>query len=200
LGKYAAELVTGHEESEGPCGPKTPFGRLADLDAQILRIGTGALTIHHHVQELVDYPNLFAPGTCSLKCLDYSGNPIMVSSRVHRKNIPSILFLAEDTGSQKFSIHPSNFPLLYSGDREDKLAKDPQRQVVLGKLLAVRDCFEASGWLTKGVINGCKCELFRVSNYLDFAVREGKQLLQKYSYKYNLSDLEQLWEEGGYPS
>jgi len=199
LGKYARDLVEGHEKTEGPCGANSPFGRLADLNAKILRIGTGSLSLYHHVQELVDFPNLFLPEKTVLPCKDYSENVVHVCTGVYRKVIPNILFLGEDTTTQKMNVHPSNFPLLYSGHREKFLRNSPKRQDVLTRLLKIRDNFEANGWLQKSKINGCKCELFQVKEYLDYAVSEEKKLIEAFKNKYDLSTLERLFMNGGYP-
>lgn len=199
LGARAEELVQGHEESSGPCGAESPFGRLSAMDARILRIGTGALTLYHHVQELVDYPNLFLPQTVDLPCRDYSGNVLQVRTRVYRKHIPGILFLGNNSADQLLNVHPRNFPLLYSGYQEASLRKDPKRQEVLVRLLEIRDLFLSNGWLHIGEFNECKCEVFRVKEYVDYAVANERELLATFKGKYESADLRTLRKEGGYP-
>lgn len=199
LGARAEELIEGHEHCLGPCGADSPFGRLAEMDAKILRIGTGALTLYHHVQELVDYPNLFLPQTVDLPCLDYSGNELRVRTRVYRKHVPGVLFLGDDEGDQLLNVHPRNFPLLYSGNQETFLRRDPRRQQALAKLLEIRDFFVGEGWLRIGELNTCKCEVFGVREFVDYAVVKARELLSTFGEKYEMDSLRKLREDGGYP-
>lgn len=126
-------------------GPDDPVGRLAGLNAVVLRVGTGSTTLYHHVQELADAPNLFLPEPATLRCVDAAGNAVAVETRVYRKGLPNILVLGEDAGDQRLSAHPSNFPLLHPGGREDAMRRDASRRVVLARLLDIRREFEAKG-------------------------------------------------------
>ena len=199
LGKYAKELVEGHQLSETPCGANSPFARLGSMNAVLLRIGTGSLPLRHHTQELVGFPNQFISEKATIPCKNRSGKEILVHTRVYRKQIPNILFLGDDTPSQLFSIHPKDFPLLFSGDREDVLRKDPKRQQVLNDLRSIRTMFIENGSLRMGEINGCRCELFDVKDFIVYAVREQKRLISKYRNKYSLNNLRLLLESGNYP-
>ena len=198
LGERAEELIEGHEHTRSPCGPNSPFGRLADHDALVLRLGTGALTLHHHVQELVDFPNLFLPGYSSLECIDWSGRRVAVRTRVYRERIPQILYLG-DNEDDKYTVHPSNYPLLYRGSREAKYREDPHRLPVLKQLLEIRSQFESRGALRSAAIRKCQIEVFSVRDYLDYALREIPPLLSRHRDRYDLSSLTALLKDGGYP-
>jgi aminoglycoside N3'-acetyltransferase len=199
LGGQADELTRGHHEARTPCGPDSPLGRFAAGDGVVLRLGTGALTLYHHIQELVDFPNLFIDGDAVLRCRNAFGEEFRVRTRVYRRRIPQILHLGVDTPTGSWSVHPSDFPLLYRGDREEHYRRDPRRQVLLRRLLAIRGDFEARGLLKSHVLHSTPLESFRAKNYRDYAVREIRSLLREHSSSYDLRKLEQLLAAGAYP-
>lgn len=55
IGAKAKELTEGHEYSETPIGPKSPWGKIADNGGYVLMIGcgTGPLTMSHGAEEVV---------------------------------------------------------------------------------------------------------------------------------------------------
>ena len=55
IGPRAEELVADHEYSESPCGPLSPWGKIADEDGYVLMIGCGTppLTMSHGAEEVV---------------------------------------------------------------------------------------------------------------------------------------------------
>jgi aminoglycoside N3'-acetyltransferase len=199
LGRQADELTRDHHKAGTPCGPDSPLGRFAAGDGIVLRLGTGALTLYHHIQEAVDFPHLFIDGDTEFRCRTALGEEIGVRTRVYRKRIPQILHLDVDTRTESWSVHPSDFPLLYRGDREEHYRKDPRRQALLHRLLGIRGDFEAKGLLKSHVLHSTPLEAFRAKNYRDYAVREIRSLLQEHSGLYDLRTLEQLLAAGGYP-
>jgi len=68
-GRLAAELTSGHHLSDDPCGARTPWMRLVDVDAKILFLGATvrANTMLHGVQSVLGrewhelYPEIQAP-------------------------------------------------------------------------------------------------------------------------------------------
>lgn len=199
LGACAPEFVSGHESCITPCGAQSPFGKLSALGAYVLRVGTGSLTLHHHVQELADYPNLFLDGLSNLTCVDDTGRQLCVGTRVYRPHIPDILFLGESPIGQADTVHPSNFPLLFGGDREEHLRADPRQQEVLRRLIEIRQSFEAKGWLTRAWIRECACELLDVHEYVTFAVAAEREVIAGFAHKYDLARLERLFDDGEFP-
>ncbi len=55
IGPRAEELIAEHEYSETPCGPSSPWGKIADWDGYVLMIGCGTspLTMSHGAEEVV---------------------------------------------------------------------------------------------------------------------------------------------------
>lgn len=199
IGRHARELTEGHERSSTPCGPDSPFGRLVALGGTVLRIGTGAMTLYHHVQELVDFPHLFLPETVRLRCIDEHARTTSVSTRVYRQRVPHILFLGDDSEGQLWAVHPSNFPLLHPGRREAMLCSDHRYQAVLSLLLDIRKDFESRGWSMQGMVNGCFIDMCSARHYVEYAVAEERKLLDRYRRKYKLPDLLNRLHDGLYP-
>ena len=55
IGPGAEELIEGHERSETPCGPDSPWRKIADRNGYVLMIGCGTspLTMSHGAEEVV---------------------------------------------------------------------------------------------------------------------------------------------------
>jgi aminoglycoside 3-N-acetyltransferase len=64
IGASARALTRGHELSITPCGPDSPYGRLAKAGGYILLVGVthGVNTTFHHVEEIVGVPYHMQPG------------------------------------------------------------------------------------------------------------------------------------------
>ena len=172
---------------------------MVELDALAVRLGTGALTHVHHVQEVVNFPNLFLPDPVHLTCNLPENKKIVVKTKVYRKMIPLIFFLGEDRDSQILTIHLMDFPLLYSGDREVIYRRDPFRQEALEQLLAIRTEFLDSGSLRMGDFGRCCCEVLSLKAYVDYAVREEKRLITQFEHLYDLTRLQTILDEGRCP-
>jgi aminoglycoside N3'-acetyltransferase len=197
LGRLAAEITAGHEKTLTPQGEDSPFGALARADAFILRIGAAYYPLFHHLQEKLDYPNQFLPEPVTLRCVDYRGRKLEVTTRVHRPSlIPFIFRLEAGEGAEPVLINFSDFPVLFGGRRERRLKTDPLRREGWKLLAAFRRSFTERYGLASGLINGCFCDLFSAAASLDFAVGEGGRLLDRYRDFYQLSRLEKILAEG----
>jgi aminoglycoside N3'-acetyltransferase len=199
LGNHAAAFLEGHEESETPCGPDTPWGRMAEMQVIGLRIGTGAFTYCHHIQETAEMPNLFLPELAEIPCRGYHGKSVTVRTRVYRELIPRVVFFGENVGDQLYNVHFRDFPLLYSGNRETLYRRDPRRVLALEKLIEHRSVFVKRGLLKIGTIKGCICETFPIKEYKEYAVREEKRLFAAHPHLYELPRMQRMLDEGFYP-
>jgi len=75
-GRFAEAVCARHEQSVGPCGPTSPYGRLVALDAWILLVGVGnnRNTTLHVAEELAGLPGLYTPPVM-LPLIDAGGTP-----------------------------------------------------------------------------------------------------------------------------
>ena len=89
LGVGAEELLRDHEKSATPFGFSTPYGRLAAReDAYVLMLNTHVHSLLHHIQERVDFPNLFLADERDVVFVDYRGTRNVMRTQVMRPRIP----------------------------------------------------------------------------------------------------------------
>lgn len=85
IGARAQELLAGHEYSITPCGPDSPYGRLAAGGGYILLLGVthSANTTLHHVEELVGARYHMQPGLVAARVI-VDGQPQTIHLMLHR--------------------------------------------------------------------------------------------------------------------
>lgn len=85
LGKDAVEFVKDNELWDTPCARKSPWGKLLDLDAQIMLLGVDLRrnTFIHGVEEWVDIPGRLTDEPEMLTVVTPDGREISVPSRRH---------------------------------------------------------------------------------------------------------------------
>jgi len=89
LGPRAHELTAGHEHSLTPCGPDSPYGRLARLGGYILLLGVGheVNTTFHLVEEIVGVPYHMQPGLVAAQVIE-QGRARTIHLMIHRYGSP----------------------------------------------------------------------------------------------------------------
>lgn len=87
FGEAAGHLTDGHHRDRTPCGPGSPWGRLAETDAIVLMLGTGmeTCTILHHVEEAFAPERYLRDQEETYQCIDRHHNQHMVVTRRHKK-------------------------------------------------------------------------------------------------------------------
>lgn len=87
FGPRAAYLVRNHEHSHSPCGPESPFRKLAELDGRILHLGSpfGNTTSVHVVEDMVaSFPRqVYLADPVPMRYLDADGIEHLASVKVH---------------------------------------------------------------------------------------------------------------------
>jgi aminoglycoside 3-N-acetyltransferase len=68
-GPRAEELCRGHELCETPCGPGTPYLRIAEGDSSVLMFGAtmDKYTLYHTAEDAADVPYLYLPEQVTLR-------------------------------------------------------------------------------------------------------------------------------------
>ena len=86
-GPEAEELCRGHELCQTPCGPGTPYERLAQGDAAVLMFGVtmNTYTLFHTAEDAAGCPYLYEPAPYDLVALDREGHPHDV--RMYRQDM-----------------------------------------------------------------------------------------------------------------
>ncbi|MCK7578203.1 MAG: AAC(3) family N-acetyltransferase [Chromatiales bacterium] len=123
-GDRADHFLSDHYLSPTPFGRATPYGRLAGADdAYILMLGVPILSLLHHLQERVDFPNLFLPETHNVRFVDEQGRTHQMQSRFILPRIPYYVAVPgkhEDSPDWAL-LH--DFALVFPHDRERQLLK-----------------------------------------------------------------------------
>jgi len=89
MGPLAEQLCRGHEMSETPCGNRTPYETLIELDAAVLMFGTtmNTHTLFHTAEHFAKCPYLYKPEPLELKVLDDLGNERAVLTWKHDMSV-----------------------------------------------------------------------------------------------------------------
>ena len=89
IGARARELTEGHEYSLTPCGPESPYGRLADAGGYVLLLGVthGSNTTLHLVEELAGVPYHMQPGLVAARVIE-NGVARTIHMMIHRYGAP----------------------------------------------------------------------------------------------------------------
>lgn len=107
-----------HELSLTPYGLQTPYGRLASRDdTYVLMLSTHIHSLLHHLQERVDFPNLFLPGTRQVRIIDENGRDRELTTKIMRPRIPYFIAIpsVEEERPDWAILH--DFALMFPSDR-----------------------------------------------------------------------------------
>jgi aminoglycoside 3-N-acetyltransferase len=91
VGARACELTVGHEHSLTPCGPNSPYGRIARANGRILLLGVDheVNTTFHLVEETVGVPYHMQPGLVAAKVIE-RGEARTIHLMIHRYGSPRV--------------------------------------------------------------------------------------------------------------
>jgi aminoglycoside N3'-acetyltransferase len=188
-GKNADALLAGHELSATPYGDETPYGRLARMDdAYNLMIDTPVLSLLHHLQERVDFPNYALDGLREARIVDWNGTQRSVMTKVMRPRLPYYIAIPpQDGGDHDWAIL-HDFALVFPKAREREVRR-------LYRLGGYPPIFRRRAQLTKaGCLNTSKLGrgeigLLRIKPFLEIVMPELKGLLDRFRHCYDLERL-----------
>lgn len=189
-GKHADMLLAGHELSLTPYGDETPFGRLARMeDSYILMLETCVLSLLHHLQERVDFPNYVLDGIRDVTVIDANGAKRVVRTKAMRQRIPYYIAIPPQDGPGNDWALLHDFALLFPKTREQEVRR-------LYRLGGYPQIFERRAQLTEA---GClaatrlgmgEIGLLHVKPFLDIEIPEFAAILARYRSCYDLAFLE----------
>ncbi len=86
IGKYAEYVTREHIDSSTPCGEKSPYMKLVELDGKVVFIGVTlkSCTLLHSVEELAKCPYHLQPNSVTAKIIDADGNIIEKTLYIHK--------------------------------------------------------------------------------------------------------------------
>jgi len=90
IGPMISALAKGHEDSVTPCGPDSPYYRLAELGGYVLLIGVGqdSNTTIHTCEELAEVPYHLQTQPTDAVIIDYGGRRHIMRLVLHDWGTP----------------------------------------------------------------------------------------------------------------
>ncbi len=195
LGAQADWIVEGHEHCDTPQGDGSPFDKLVQCGALIVRINTPAYPLAHRFQEIVDWPNLFIDASATFDCIDDRGNAHRVETRIYRKRVPFVMFYPGADPDEPVACSFIDCPVIWEA-RERRYEGDPDLQAVLERLLGYRRSLEAEGNRRRVVFNDCPIDTFPADRTMDLAASEARPLIERFRDSYDLERLTAGLESG----
>ena len=97
IGKHAAYVTRDEPESDDCCGALSPWGKLVELNAQIVLagVGLGSCTLMHTLESLADTPYGLTRRRLPWRVVNFEGQEITRSQRSHSKGVPRAYTLIE---------------------------------------------------------------------------------------------------------
>ena len=88
IGPRAEFLTKDHSKSPTPCGPESPYMRLAELEGKIVFLGVTlyCCTLLHTIEELAQSPYHLMPNAVPARITDYEGNTFTIETALHDWN------------------------------------------------------------------------------------------------------------------
>lgn len=192
-GPAAADLLREHERSITPFGYDTPYGRLASCeDAYILMLDTHIHSFLHHLQERVNFPNLFLPGEKTVDVINASGESILMTTKVMRPRIP--YFVAVPSLSEKKPdwaiLH--DYALMFPKRRDRRVRALGYCFDGFETLTSRRERFVKSGILKTLKLGRGEIGLLEVRPFLDEVEPELVYLIDRFRAYYDEEQIESL--------
>lgn len=190
LGKDADAIIEGHEHCLTPQGDRSPFDKLVQADALVLRINTPAYPLCHRLQEIIDWPNLFIPDTVKLRCVNADGLEVNVETAVYRKRVPFVMYMPEQDTDRPIPCNLIDFPLLFR-TREKVVAESETMSGALDPMCTARASAGDLCQFRSSVFNGCAFDSFSARDSMKWSVEHGRILIDRYRSSYDLAKIDE---------
>jgi aminoglycoside 3-N-acetyltransferase len=185
-GPQAASLLRDHEESRTPYGRATPYGRLAEADnGHLLLLGVPILSLMHHVQERVDFPNLYLPGTRPVPYVDGSGRTRSLETQVMRPRIPYFVAVPSSGGGAPDWAILHDFALMFPRGRERAVRDAGYRFDGYPKLWGRRAELESLGILRAVRLGREEIGVVKTRSFVAYVETELRELICRFRDHYD---------------
>ena len=185
-GEGAQELLRDHHKSITPFGINTPFGRIAEKDnTYILMIDTYIRSFLHHVQERVDFPNLFIEGSRDACMIDEHGKMISMTTKVLNPIIPYYFAVPSQGGDEPSWVYLGDFALLFPTMRDHEAKQQGYSFEGYPPILLRRKQLMESGIFSMITVGRAEIGLLHIRPFLDIIEPELRTFLEKYRQHYD---------------
>lgn len=189
-GDKSEKFLDNHERSETPFGLETPYGHLAeDDDAYMLMLETRLLSLPHHLQERVSFPNLFLPKLRKVPLIDYDGRYRTISTKVMRPKIPYFVAIPPVDGDKPEWCIVHDFCLLFPEWRKREVRNMGFRMEGYPPILTRRTDLARTGILRTASLGKGEIGLLRVARFIRKVEPELVELLQQFVGHYSIENI-----------
>jgi len=191
-GPLANELLKGHECSPTPYGLDTPYGRLAPQNGKILMVNTHIHSFLHHVQELVNFPNLHLNGTWRALLVNEDGRESTMETKAMRPRIPYYILLPGTEGQERDYVLLQDYALIFPESRKAKVLEAGYRLNNHPQIWNRQENLSERGIFQSCTIGAARVGLLHAAPFLSFLRPEFELLIEKHRASYNLEQLEDI--------
>jgi len=195
IGYLADEIISNHENCTSPQGDGSPFDKLVQFNALILRIGTPAFPLCHRLQEIVKWPNLFLKDPKPVSCISDNGEDASVSTLIYRKKVPFVLFLPDQKNQSPVAINLIDFPT-FSRMREESYKNDVKKTAVAPVLMGFREVLLRKRIFKQSEYNDCYIDSSKALEVMNFSVETARKLIDRFTNDYDLDNIKEKMESG----
>ena len=191
-GRLAQSIVKEHEKSYTPYGKHTPYGRLASMNGKILMLNTHVQSFLHHIQEVVEFPNLYLEKPTTILGVDYKGRKFRLETLIMRPRIPYFIIL-DGTEAQDYDyaiLH--DYALIFPKNREGVTKQVGYRLYNHKNIWNRREKLIEEGIFKEHRLGGANIGLMDSCAFLSYLVPEFKEVIAKYRNKYDPVVIEEL--------
>ncbi|MDH3591283.1 MAG: AAC(3) family N-acetyltransferase [Planctomycetota bacterium] len=197
LGPQSHALIDGTETADTPFGDNSTYGRFsARDDAYLLLLHTNNTSYVHRLQEIVDMPNLFRPGSRPAKWKDQNGEIRTTDVRVHYPRIPLFVILPGDTPDARqyvwFPDYACPFPDFNVERMEQVLPSRNAKEFLFGRQQELVD----AGIMRVARVGNASILAIHVKPYTERMVADLRQSLSQFAADYDIEKLEAEQKQG----
>jgi hypothetical protein len=165
----------------------TPFGRIAERENTfILLIDTYIRSFLHHVQERVDYPNLFMEGDRKVCMIDEHGELINMVTRVLRPIVPYYIAIPSLKGDEPDWVYLGDYALLFPTKRDSEAQRQGYSFEGCPDILLRRRQLIESGILSMMVVGRAEIGFLHIKRFLPIIEPEIRSLLERFRPYYDI--------------
>lgn len=185
-GPDAEALLRDHDHSPTPYGNETPFGRLAEAGhGHLLLLGVPVLSLMHHVQERVDFPNLYLEGTRHVPFVGRDGEPRSIETRVMYPRVPYFVAIPSRVGGAPDWAILHDYVLMFPRGREQAVRNAGYRFEGYPKLWQRRAEMERLGILRVVPLGREEVGLVKTRPFVAYIELELRDLIDRFREHYD---------------
>ena len=191
-GRLAQSLVENHENSYTPYGMHTPYGRLASMNGKILMVNTHVQSFLHHIQEVVEFPNLYLEKPKSILGVDYNGRKFKLETLIMRPIIPYFIILDGTEGHKYDYVILHDYALIFPKNRKIVIRQAGYRLHKHENIWKRQEKVIEKGIFREKRLGRANIGLMDASAFLSYLEPEFKNVIEKYRNKYDPKKIESL--------